>query len=150
MSVHQKQPNLMQQANVNLASPHVLFIDDNYADNFLNATIIKLDKIPVIPHFTENAFEGLEYLQRLRGMPEFPAYIFVDINMPLKDGFDFVEDFIREFPEYHTCTNIYVLSTSIRKYDREKVYQYDIIKDYIEKPLESLQLYTITQNNKHC
>lgn len=150
MSIHQTHSlNMKQRPPTNFISPHVLFIDDNRADNFLIELLIKLDNVPVIPHFMGNAIDGLKYLHRLRGLPEFPRYIFVDINMPLKDGFEFVEDFTKEFPEYHSFTKIYILSTSMRTYDRERAKNYNTIQSYIEKPLESLKLYTIIQNDKH-
>jgi len=112
--------------------PNVFFIDDNRADNYLINSYIKLDNIPITPHFEQNALHALEYLKSLKSS-NFPDIIFVDINMPLKDGFEFVEDFTLQFPDVDT--NIYIMSSSIRPSDREKVDKSDIIKAYIEKPL---------------
>jgi len=112
--------------------PNIFFIDDNRADNHLIASYIKLDNIPIIPHFKRNALHAIECLKGLKNS-NFPDIIFVDINMPLKDGFEFVQDFTLQFPG--TDTDIYIMSSFIRPSDREKVDKYDIIKDYVEKPL---------------
>ncbi len=127
-----------KQKQINL--PNVLFIDDNRANNFLMETIIKLDKIQIIPHFADDAFEAISYLRRMENTELFPAFMFVDINMPMKDGFEFLDDFLKEFPEYSELTKIYILTTTVTKRDRNKAANYEIIIDCIEKPLEAIQL----------
>lgn len=123
-----------------LPPPNILFIDDNRANNFLVETIIKMDKIPVIPHFETDAISAITYLKRLKRANYFPDLIFVDINMPGKSGFDFIADFMVEFPEYQKDTDIYILTTSITVQDLEQANNFKIIKTCLEKPLESNQL----------
>ena len=101
------------------------------------STIIKLDKIKIVPQFAENAIEGLEYLKSLRGEEEFPSIIFTDINMPLKDGFEFVQDFVNNFPTHHDNIEIYILSTSLRRTDKERINEFGVINAYLEKPLRT-------------
>lgn len=127
-----------------LPPPNILFIDDNRANNFLVETIIKLDKIPVIPHFENDAVSAIKYLKRLKHINQFPDFIFVDINMPGKSGFDFIKDFTNEFPDSLESISIYILSTSITLQDQEKANNFEFIKACLEKPLESNQLRKIT------
>lgn len=117
------------------SSPSILFIDDNHANNFLIKSYIRLDKIPVIPHFECNAIDALDYLNQLP-VSDFPDFIFVDINMPLMDGFEFISEFVERFPAQCERTTIYILSSSIRPSDKEQSMQFDVVKDYIEKPLK--------------
>jgi len=113
---------------------HMLFIDDNRADNYLISTYIELDNAPIVPHFELNAIHAMKYLTML-DESNFPDIIFVDINMPLKDGFEFVEDFSHQFS--HFDTNIYIMSSSIRPSDKEKIKRFNnIIKAYVEKPVK--------------
>jgi len=119
-------------SDVSNTTAHVLFIDDNKADNYLVNAYIELDKVPVSPHFELNAIYAIEYLMVL-DKSNFPDIIFVDLNMPLKNGFDFVEDFSRHFPEADTA--IYIMSSSIRPSDKEKIKQYNSIEAYVEKPV---------------
>lgn len=118
--------------NNEILLPNVFFIDDNRADNYLISSYIKLDNIPIAPHFEQNALHALDYLKVLEST-HFPDIIFVDINMPLMDGFEFVENFTTQFPDIKA--DIYIMSSSIRPSDRERVDKYDIIKAYVEKPL---------------
>lgn len=113
---------------------NIFFIDDNRADNYLIKSYIQLDNIPVIPHFELNALHAIDYLSTLE-ISDFPDIIFVDVNMPLKDGFEFVEDFLLLFPDAET--SVYIMSSSIRPSDKEKIDKYDIIKAYAEKPITS-------------
>jgi len=130
--------------------PHILFVDDSRANNFIIDMQIRLDHVLAIPHFEMNAFAALDYLERLRGTDIFPQFIFVDINMPLKDGFEFVEDFTNNFPEYLLDTQIHILSTSFRKIDKQKASNLKVIKSYIEKPLSTSYLSSILQKDKYC
>jgi CheY-like chemotaxis protein len=60
--------------------------------------------------------------------------ILLDINMPVMDGFDFLEEYIRS----HKCqdkTIIYMLTSSSQEVDKVKVKSFNIVKDYFEKPL---------------
>jgi len=131
-SFHEKNPHASTPNDVSKVLTHVLFIDDNKADNYVVNAHIKLDNIPIIPHFELNAIYAIDYLLKLNKF-DFPHIIFVDFNMPLKDGFEFIEDFTRQFPD--SDATIYIMSSSIRPSDREKIKNYDIIKDYLEKPV---------------
>lgn len=136
--------NSTQQQNRTIPLlPHVLFIDDNRANNYLIKAHIELDNIPIIPHFELNAIHAIDNLVKLKES-DFPDIIFVDINMPLKDGFEFVEDFVTRFPSVET--QIYIMSSSIRPSDKEKVNQYDIIKAYVEKPITAEVLKPLIEN----
>lgn len=136
--------NSTQQQNRTISLlPHVLFIDDNRANNYLIKAHIELDNIPIIPHFELNAIHAIDNLVKLKES-DFPDIIFVDINMPLKDGFEFVEDFVTRFPSVET--QIYIMSSSIRPSDKEKVNQYDIIKAYVEKPITAEVLKPLIEN----
>lgn len=124
------------------ALKNVLFIDDNKADNYLVNAFIELDEVPVIPHFELNAINAMKHLTALN-KSDFPDIIFVDINMPLKDGFEFVEDFSRQFPNSDTV--IYIMSSSIRPADKEKIKSYSAIKAYVEKPVTTKFLAKLLQ-----
>ncbi len=129
---HEKNFQTSLPKKVSKALTNALFIDDNRADNYLINAHIDLDNIPVIPHFELNAIHAIEYLKKL-DKSDFPDIIFVDFNMPLKDGFEFVKDFTSLFPDSDLA--IYIMSSSIRPSDKEKIKHYNIIKAYVEKPV---------------
>ena len=123
----------------------ILFIDDNYGDLFYVRKIIELFKIPLEPHFGNNAIEALEYLESIE-QADFPDIIMVDINMPLVNGFEFISSFKKKFPTKVENTTIYIISTSSRQSDKNKIKQFSIIQDYIEKPISREFLFELAKN----
>ncbi len=128
---HPPKQTVSQSTNI----PRVFFIDDNKANNFLIQSYIELDNIPVAPSFERSAIRALEYFKQLPSA-DFPQYIFVDINMPLMNGFEFVQAFMTTFPIQCQQTQIYILSSSIHPSDKKRIHDFSVIKGYIEKPLD--------------
>lgn len=117
----------------------VVLIDDNEIDNFINKEIIKRAKITDnIKDFT-SAVSALEYFESFEGNGsegQLPDLIFLDINMPVMDGFEFVERFINLQENITENTSIIMLTSSDNPEDMQRVKKYKIIKDYIIKPLK--------------
>ena len=71
--------------------------------------------------------------------PEHPAILLLDINMPLLDGWEFLDNFMNILDNRKDTIEgrliIYVLSSSVDKKDIEKAALYSIVTDYIIKPI---------------
>ena len=82
----------------------------------------------------------MEGLAKIEHKEEFPEVIFLDINMPVMDGWNFLENFANQVP-LHAYTNIYMVTSSIDPADQEKVKKYPAVKVFITKPfsVESLE-----------
>ncbi|MCD1263869.1 response regulator [Shinella sp. AETb1-6] len=106
----------------------ILVVDDDENDQFIcEYTIRKYD--PAI-HVLK-AFDGAEALDVLRG--DTPDAIILDINMPVMNGFEFLDRYAEEF-EVHAPIVAMLTSSRLGK-DRERAMQYDFVKSYFEKPL---------------
>jgi CheY-like chemotaxis protein len=70
-----------------------------------------------------------------------PIVIFLDLNMPIKDGWEFLGDFTQIPPDQREGVSIYVISSSINPTDRERAQKYDVVGGYLSKPVvaENLQ-----------
>ncbi|AIZ40216.1 MULTISPECIES: response regulator [Cellulophaga] len=87
----------------------------------------------------ENGQEALDDLEALlKSNQELPEVIFLDLNMPIMDGWDFLDEFCK-IPDIESKTRVYILSSSIFSGDIEKSKEYSIVKDFISKPLTDIK-----------
>ena len=72
----------------------VLLIDDNEIDNFINERMISTSGFSTTIIIKNSCDEAIGFLRQLEGVPgDLPEVIFLDLNMPGKDGFAFLNDF---------------------------------------------------------
>ena len=108
----------------------ILVVDDDENDQFIcDYTIRRYD--PTIRVL--KAFDGTEALDILH--QETPDAIILDINMPVMNGFEFLDRYAEEF-EVHAPVVALLTSSHLGK-DRERAMQYSFVKSYFEKPLQA-------------
>jgi CheY-like chemotaxis protein len=116
----------------------VMLVDDNDTDNFISRRIIELSKFAKRIEVKNSGKSALQYLEENQNNPEnLPDLIFLDINMPIVDGFVFLFEF-EMFPESvkNKC-KIAILSSSDNKRDIEKIVDNDYVIKFITKPLSN-------------
>ncbi len=78
--------------------------------------------------------EGIECLKKyMDSNNKLPELIFLDLNMPVLDGWGFLQAFEETFKNIDT--HIYILSSSIDSRDMERSKEYTLVKGFIPKPL---------------
>lgn len=75
-----------------------------------------------------------------------PDIIFLDINMPVMDGWDFLEVYATLKPRIGKNIVIYMVSSSTDMRDFDRARSISEVSDYIIKPVSSNQLETIFRN----
>lgn len=118
----------------------VLLIDDDEITHIIGNRIFKITSFAKEIVLLSNGKEGIEYFENLvknsETNPEIsPDVIFLDINMPFMNGWDFLEDFTKSYHQYFPSLIIFMLSSSVDPEDIAKSKKYPIVKDYIIKPL---------------
>ena len=74
-----------------------------------------------------------------------PDIIFLDINMPIMDGFQFMEEYVKLKPRVGKKITVYMISSSVNPTDLEKAKGITEISDYLIKPIEPEKLGELIQ-----
>ncbi|KGO95870.1 response regulator [Flavobacterium enshiense] len=116
---------------------HIMLIDDNQIDNFITNHIVEKSGIAERISLMNSAIEALKHLESIKeDYDKFPDLIFLDISMPVMDGFGFLDKIVN-FPKVskHAC-DIVMLTSSNDAKDIERASKYGIVKEYFVKPLK--------------
>lgn len=113
----------------------VLLIDDDPITNFINQDLLKKSGLCTEVKVAHNGREGLDFVQNSIDQKEnLPAVIFLDINMPVMDGFEFLEKFQElKFTDKEKVV-IIMLTTSTHIKDMGKLFNSGN-SDFLSKPL---------------
>lgn len=115
-------------------------IDDDELCNYLTAHILQSNNFcNEVQSFT-NAEEALAELEIKVKEGEFPDLIFLDLNMPVLDGWGFLQAY-RNIPEEvkKTCA-LYILSSSVDEEDINKSKLHQDVRGFLSKPLKKVDL----------
>ncbi|MGK7390648.1 MAG: response regulator [Candidatus Cyclobacteriaceae bacterium M2_1C_046] len=122
----------------------ILLIDDDEIANFIYTKIIANTNISNNVKSLQSASEALEYLKNCYSDDKNPPeIIFLDINMPLMSGWDFLDHYQKLPEDIKSKTSIFMLSSSVYQEDLEKANSYKEVEDYITKPLTQDKLLEI-------
>jgi len=74
---------------------------------------------------------------------EMPQLIFLDINMPVMDGWEFLDVFANDYQSLHQQIKIIVLSSSVYPLDEAKANNHPLVLSFVPKPLTIEYLETL-------
>ncbi len=116
----------------------VLLIDDDEINNELNQIILQKFGYAEEAVVCENGQVALDYLTSIA--PEaLPEVIFLDLRMPVMDGFQFLEAAQKVSDDLTKKISIYILTSSKNQQDMDKAKSFEVA-GYITKPLTTRQL----------
>lgn len=114
----------------------ILLVDDDEATNYIHKMVIKQMNCVENIVVRENGIEALEYLtSTIDGKYPQPDLIFLDINMPAMDGWEFLEEYKNLEDDQLAKTVIVMLTTSLNPDDRDKAGVIPVISGFMSKPL---------------
>lgn len=82
-----------------------------------------------------DAFENFE--QQIKTASNLPSIFFIDLNMPVMDGWDFLAEFTKIYPEGKELPVIFIMTSSIDAKDVERAKVYNLEGNYLVKPVTS-------------
>jgi CheY-like chemotaxis protein len=124
---------------------YVMLVDDNELDNFINQKTIEANHFSNKVYLSTGSKSALEFLKNLEIFGTetsnfFPEVIFVDLNMPMIDGFQFIEHFKNILPDKFNATKIVILTSSITPSDKERAQKISKEIIFFNKPLTKERL----------
>src|SRR4051812_5230117 len=99
----------------------IVMADDDLDDQFLIKTALKDAKVPVFLYPVYDGIQLLDFLLKryqFKNVPHKPDIIFLDLNMPLMDGFEALKQ-IKKNPELKDVP-VYILTTSRAEEDKRQ------------------------------
>jgi CheY-like chemotaxis protein len=129
----------------NRAIRSTFLIDDDRIFNMIHTRIMESKSFAEKIQPFHNAKQALKALKDIiiAHPDDFPEIIFLDINMPAMDGWEFLEEF-EKFPEEVQCRcRVIILTSSIDPRDIEKSRTYKNVTQFISKPLTPDMLSTL-------
>lgn len=131
----------------------VMLIDDNEIDNFINQKMIEGCNFADKVYVHTSGRSAIEFLQNIERNDEFPRelipqIIFLDISMPMMDGFQFVDEFLKLGNGIKEGVKIMMLTSSINPMDHQRSTTISAIVNYMNKPLTREHLSEIKEKVK--
>ena len=124
---------------------NIFIVDDDKVYHFILKKLLIKNNVIVNSSFYFNGLEAIEEIKdKIRLGANLPDLILLDINMPIMDGWQFLDEFKKVNDNVNIKPTIYLISSSDSISDVSKAKEYDEqIKDYIFKPMTSDELLKI-------
>lgn len=121
-------------------------VDDDSIYRFTMVKTLESTKLPMDIMVFSDGEEAINFmLDNLDQNSIFPDVIFLDIDMPVMDGFQFMEEYIKIKPRVGKKITIYMVSSSLDPVDIERANSISAISDYIVKPIGLARLKKIIE-----
>ncbi|WP_299252018.1 response regulator [uncultured Lacinutrix sp.] len=119
--------------------------DDDIYQFTIKKTIESLNLAKKIIAFSDGE-EALDFMiKNLNNDEELPDVILLDINMPIMDGFQFMEEYIQIKPKLDKKITIYMVSSSVDQTDIDRANRISDVSDYIIKPIKPGKIKSIIE-----
>ena len=116
--------------------PNILIVDDDLVYRFAASKTIAATGLAERIEECNDGLEALNLLKENVHQPQnLPDVIFLDINMPTMDGWEFLKAFESVVSEFPKTIHIYMVTSSIDKNDIERSKEFSTVSDYLVKPI---------------
>ena len=121
-----------------------IIIDDDEMVNLLCGLVIRqaLDRDTKVKTFTL-ADDGIKYLKEDNKKTDFKTVIFLDINMPVTDGWKALSMLEKLEDSTNKQLAIFMLSSSLDPKDKKRAMEHPLVLDFVEKPLTVAKIESI-------
>jgi len=115
-----------------------ILIDDNRLDNLVNTKVVEKSGLALSIKVFTSAIDALEYFLEVPLIED--LIILVDVQMPMMNGFEFLEKLNEKRKDITDSAQIYMLSSSIHDSDTEQAAEFPFVTMFLHKPFtEAIQ-----------
>ncbi|WP_333600188.1 response regulator [Flavobacterium sp.] len=126
---------------------NLLLIDDDEIFTFMTKKIIERTNLAEQIKIFENGKDAITFLESVAHKTALlPEIIFLDISMPILDGWGFLEEYIQLKPKFGKKITLYIISSSVSPRDHERAKTYSDVSDFIIKPMSKEKFIDIIKN----
>lgn len=119
----------------------VVLIDDDEISNFVNSQLLLQTRFVNNVHSIVSAEEAIRYFEDVdSGQAPTPDLVFVDIRMPVMDGFSLAKEIMNRYPDLHGEVLFYFLSSSLDPKDVARAEATELCSGFLRKPLSKAYL----------
>jgi CheY-like chemotaxis protein len=130
-----------------MSKPFIIcIIDDDDVYQYTVTRAIEHNKLAKKILVFSDGEEAIQFLvDNISKNENLPDVIFLDINMPIMDGWQFLEEYVNLKPRIGKKITIYLVSSSVDSADLDKAKKISEISDYIIKPIKQEMLKEIIE-----
>ena len=120
-----------------MTKKNIMIIDDDEYTIDLYSMMVEMMSANGFIKTELNPLKALDDLKRIHEseIDKFPDHILLDISMPEMNGFDFIDRFLKAFPDKKNTTDFIITTSSILEKDKKKADRLECVKDFIIKPI---------------
>jgi CheY-like chemotaxis protein len=123
--------------DINSRPVSILLVDDDEINNFISIKLIKKAILNTEITACLNGRAAIDQLWEIsqKDPSKLPEYILLDINMPIMNGWEFLDEYEKLKLGHEGKTKIFIISSSVFSNDIAKAKSYPLVMDFISKPL---------------
>ncbi|MCL9806530.1 response regulator [Flavobacterium amniphilum] len=126
---------------------NLILVDDDDIMVFLTKRLVAKTNLAKLSQVFGNGEDLINFLKENQDKPEvLPEVIFLDLFMPVMDGWEFLEEYDQIKPVLCKEITIYVITSSVSSTDFNKAKKNKHVSDYIVKPMDKEQFTAIIKS----
>lgn len=126
---------------------NLTLVDDDEIFVFLTSRMLQQSKLVDLVKIFENGYDALVFLkQNIGNIEALPDIILLDLSMPIMDGWQFLDEYIKINPVIGKKITIYICSSSISPDDVTRAKSINEVSDFIVKPMTKEKLVEMLKN----
>lgn len=126
----------------------ILLIDDYEPTNYLHKMFLEEADCAEQVVVTRNGAEALAYLKVAEeSKEEWPELIFLDLNMPRMDGWEFIKEYEKLMGDLNEATALFLLTASVNPDDKKLASKIPQVQGFLNKPFTPEKLEMVLKEN---